>query len=131
MAAGYGAAPAVCHDHCHHLLAARACAPHAPGVRDPALDPTTGDLALTAVAGARAASMVTRADALRQKLQLRLSLGAGEYVLDRAVGMPLFSQIFNRSAGRTVAESVYRRAITTCPGVRSLDRLRLTIGAQR
>lgn len=100
-------------------------------VRDLALDPTTGDLALTAVAGERAASMVTGADALRQKLRLRLSLGAGEYVLDRAVGMPLFSQIFSRAAGRTVAEIVYRRAITTCPGVRSLDRLRLTIGAQR
>lgn len=100
-------------------------------MRDLALDPTTGDLALTTVAGALTASVVAGADALRQKLRLRLSIGAGEYVLDRSVGMPLFSQIFSRAAGRTVAESVYRRAITTCPGVRSLDRLRLTIGAQR
>jgi uncharacterized protein YaaW (UPF0174 family) len=100
-------------------------------VRDLALDPATGDLALTTVGSVRAASMVTGADALRQKLRLRLSLGAGEYVLDRTVGMPLFSQIFNRASGRAVAESAYRRAVSTCPGVRSLDTLRLTVDSQR
>jgi hypothetical protein len=99
-------------------------------VRDLALD-TIGDIALTTVGSVRAASMVTGPDALRQKLRLRLSLGAGEYVLDRTVGMPLFSQIFNRASGRAVAESVYRRAIATCPGVRSLDSLRLTVDTQR
>lgn len=99
-------------------------------MRDLALD-TIGDIALTTVGSVRAASMVTGPDALRQKLRLRLSLGAGEYVLDRTVGMPLFSQIFNRASGRAVAESVYRRAIATCPGVRSLDSLRLTVDTQR
>jgi hypothetical protein len=99
-------------------------------VRDLALD-TIGDIALTTVGSVRAASMVTGPDALRQKLRLRLSLGAGEYVLDRTVGMPLFSQIFSRTSGRAVAESVYRRAIATCPGVRSLDSLRLTVDTQR
>jgi hypothetical protein len=100
-------------------------------VRDLALDPTTGDLSLTAAGSLRAASVVTGADAVRQKLHLRLGLVAGEYVLDRTVGMPLFGQIVDRASGRAVAEGVYRRAITTCPGVRSLDRFRFTVGRDR
>lgn len=100
-------------------------------MRDLALDPLTGDLALTASGGLRVASVVTGADAVRQKLHMRLGLVAGEYVLDRSVGMPLFGQILGRASGRTVAEGVYRRAITSCPGVRSLDRFRFSIGMDR
>jgi len=102
------------------------------GVRDLALDAATGDLALTRGSdGFRRASLTSGAAAVRQKLLLRLSLCAGEYVLDGGVGIPYFGEVFSKASGRRVAESVFRRAITSCPGVLSLESFRLAVDSQR
>ncbi len=89
---------------------------HAPPVRDLALDPLTGRMLL---AGGRARLTEPGAEAVGQRLRFRLSLWQGEYVLDRAVGIPALSVILAK--GRTaLAEALLRRAIATCPGVASL-----------
>lgn len=101
-------------------------------MRDLALDATTGDLALArGTDGFRRATLVQGAAAVPQKLRLRLSLVQGEYVLDAGVGIPYFGQVFAKAAGRRVAEALFRRAITTAPGVRSLESFRLVVTAQR
>lgn len=101
-------------------------------MRDLALDATTRDLAWTRGSdGLRRLSLTSGAAAVRQKVALRLGLSQGEYVLDGSVGMPFFSQIFVKATGRRMVEGIYRRAISTCPGVASLDAFRLTVDAQR
>lgn len=101
-------------------------------MRDLALDPATGDIALTLGSdGLRRASLTSGADAVRQKLALRLGLIAGEYPFDTSVGIPLFSQVLGKASGRDVAEAMYRRCIATAPGVREVESFRMTIGADR
>lgn len=101
-------------------------------MRDLALDPTTGDLAWTRGAdGLRRLSLTSGADAVRQKLSLRLGMAQGEYHLDTSVGMPLFQQVFTKATGRRAAEGIFRRAIATCPGVASLDAFRFAVDSQR
>ena len=111
----------------HHLLAAR-IAPRTLRGCATSPDPTTGDPPSPLWRGAR---RVHGHRATRCGRSSGCACPSARGVpSDRAVGMPLFSQIFNRSAGRTVAEA--STAGRSPPvGVRSLDRLRLTIGAQR
>lgn len=85
-------------------------------MRDIALDPDTGRLLLD---GGRARLTVPGAEAVGQRLRLRLGLWAGEYVLDRTVGLPVLGTILAK--GRVdAAEAILRRAVSTCPGVASL-----------
>lgn len=101
-------------------------------MRDLALDPATGDLKLTRGSdGLRRAELTSGADAVRQKLHLRLGLVAGEYPFDLGVGIPLFTQVLGKASGFAVAEGVYRRAVATCPGVRSVDAFRFSVGSNR
>lgn len=101
-------------------------------MRDLALDPTTGDLLLTRGAdGLRRATLTSGAGAVRQKLALRLGLSQGEYPLDVSVGIPYFGTVFSKASGRRVAESLFRRAIATCPGVRSVESFALSVSAGR
>lgn len=101
-------------------------------VRDLALDPSTGDLKLTRGSdGLRRAELTSGADAVRQKLHLRLGLVVGEYPFDLGVGIPLFTQVLGKVSGFAVAEGVYRRAVSTCPGVRSVEAFRFSVNAAR
>lgn len=101
-------------------------------MRDLALDPTTGDLDLRAGSdGLRRASLTSGAGAVRQKLALRLGLLAGEYPFDTSVGIPLLTQVIGKASGRDVAEAMYRRAVSTCPGVREVESFRFTLAATR
>jgi hypothetical protein len=101
-------------------------------VRDLALDPLTGDLKLSRGAdGLRRAELTSGADAVRQKLHLRLGLVAGEYPFDLGVGIPLFTQVLGKAGGFAVAEGVYRRAVSTCPGVRSVEAFRFSVSTAR
>ena len=95
-------------------------------MRDLALDPATGDLALSA----GAARLTSGAEAKAQRLRLRLSLWRGEYVLDRRAGIPYLDQILGK--GTTVgAEVILRRAVTTSPGIASIERWSLAVGSDR
>lgn len=91
-------------------------------MRTLALDPITGDLALS---GGRPV-LVSGADAVAQRLRVRLKLQQGEWVLDRNVGFPWLSVLAAKGSERLL-EVLLRRAITTCPGVRSLDRFSLSV----
>lgn len=71
--------------------------------------------------------MVYGADWVRQKLLLRLGLRQGEYFFDSSVGVPYSRVVGQKNPDLTAFETVLRRAITTCPGVASLDRFALTL----
>lgn len=101
-------------------------------MRDLALDALTGDLRLPrGDDGLRRASLTSGAEAVRQKLHLRLGLIQGEYPFDVTAGIPVFSAVLGKASGRAVAEAIYRRAVVTCPGVGTLETWRFALGAER
>lgn len=87
-----------------------------------ALDPTTGDL----VRSSGRPVLISGTAAVAQRLLVRLRLWRGEWLLDRNVGFPWLSILGERGTERLL-EVLLRRAITSCPGVRSLDRFALTV----
>lgn len=91
-------------------------------MRTLAIDPVTGDLRLS---GGRPV-LVSGAAAVAQRLRVRLKLQQGEWLLDRNVGFP-WLRVFEGKGTERLLEVLLRRAITTCPGVRSLDRFALTV----
>lgn len=96
-------------------------------MRSLALDPVTGDLALS---GGRF-SLVSGADAVRQRLSTRLRLWRGEWALDRSVGVPYLTRILGK-VPQSAVEATLRSVITSCPGVATLDTFALTVdGATR
>lgn len=100
---------------------------HSIGVRDLALDPVSGDLAH----GGGLLSIVSGTDVVAQRLRLRLGLWLGEWFLNALVGVPWPQWIGSKPDLKTI-ESVLRRAITTAPGIASLDVFSLSLdGASR
>lgn len=93
-------------------------------MRTLALDPQTGDIRLS---GGRPV-IVSGADAVTQRLRCRLKLWRAEWLLDANVGFP-WLDIFARKGTERLLEVLLRRAITECPGVRSLDRFALAVNA--
>lgn len=89
-----------------------------------ALHPTTGQIVLS---GGRPA-FVSGADAVAQRLRVRLRLWRGEWLLDQNVGFPWRSILGEKGVNR-LAESLLREAIVSCPGVRSLDRFAFAVDA--
>ena len=92
-------------------------------MRDLALDPLTGRVLLE---GGRARLTEQGAEAVGQRLRLRLSLWQGEFVLDREVGIPALSVVLAKGRA-ALAEALLRRAIATCPGVASLGSFSLDL----
>lgn len=93
-------------------------------MRTLALDPQTGEIRLS---GGRPV-IISGADAVTQRLQCRLKLWRAEWLLDRNVGFP-WLDIFSRKGTERLLEVLLRRAITECPGVKSLDRFALSVNA--
>lgn len=91
-------------------------------MRTLALDPITGDL----VRSAGRPVIVSGSNAVAQRLRVRLRLWQGEWILDANVGFPWLSVLGQKGTERLL-EVLLRRAITTCPGVRSLDRFALSV----
>jgi hypothetical protein len=91
-------------------------------VRTLALDPLTGDLALTA----GRLTLVEGAEAVAQRLEGRLSLWLGSWFADLAVGVPFLDFLGQKNAD-ALAEATLRRAILTCPGVTSLESFTFTV----
>jgi hypothetical protein len=91
-------------------------------VRTLALDPVTRDLVV--VAGRL--QVVSGADAVAQRLRVRLRLGLGEWHRNRRVGVP-FRRFLGQKGAEDVAEAVLRQAIASCPGVASLDAFEIVL----
>jgi hypothetical protein len=85
-------------------------------VRDLALDPTTGDLALSG----HALQLTSGKDAVAQKLRVRLRLFLGEWALDTSVGIPYYRDVFTKGVTQSGLQSLFSRAIRSCPGVDAL-----------
>lgn len=92
-------------------------------MRSLALDPTTGDLALS-----RGLVVVEGADAVRTRLVCRLGLWQGEYLPDTSVGMPWGRILGSRSA--LYATTTLREAVATCPGVAALASFTASLDAR-
>lgn len=83
------------------------------------------------LAGDRA-SLVTGADAVAQKIGVRLRLFRGEWFLDERVGVPYYEQVLVKNPNLVAIRSLFRRAIATTPGVEEVTSLDLTVDtAQR
>lgn len=61
----------------------------------------------------------------RTRLAARLQFFLGEYFLDRRLGVPYFRYVFVRNPNLDLIRLLYRRVITTCPGIVSLNKLEL------
>lgn len=96
-------------------------------MRTLALD-DTGDLAFTSVAGLKRLSLVTGADALRQRVCSRLRLWAGTWFGDTTIGVP-YRGWLGEKGREAFAEATLRRAIATCPGVAALEQFEVVFDA--
>ena len=72
-------------------------------------------------------NLVSGPNATAQKLKIRLQLIKGEYALDTDVGIPYFQKILVKNPDLQVVRGLYRRAITSCPGVKELTQFELTV----
>lgn len=95
-------------------------------MRSLALDPTTGDLLLTA----GRLTLVEGAAAIAQRLDGRLSLWAGEWFADTSLGVPFLTFLGVKGAA-ALAEASLRRAILSCPGVAALEMFTFTASSDR
>lgn len=91
--------------------------PTAPGLealvpKDLALD-EYGDLALPP-------RLLTGADAVAQRLGIRLRRWSGEWFLDQREGIPYLQSILRKGVDLPLVEALFRRCILETPGVASL-----------
>jgi hypothetical protein len=91
-------------------------------VSDLALDPVTGDLLL--VAGR--AKLVTGAAAVAQSWASHLTMGRGEWFLDRSSGIDFQNDILDKFRP-TVARAVFTQASRDTPGVADVRNLRFAL----
>lgn len=93
--------------------------PHPRPVRDLALD-SDGDLELSA--GRARLTTEEDGESVAQRLRVRLRLWRGDYALDTRVGIPFRRWLGSKGeASVALAETVLRRAVSTCPGVGRVD----------
>ena len=90
-----------------------------------ALD-SAGDLALTA----GRLTLVEGTDAIAQRLRGRLGIWRGAWFADLTLGVPYITGVLGKRPS-AVARATLQAAIATCPGVRAVEALDLTVGADR
>lgn len=61
----------------------------------------------------------------RTRLAARLKFWLGEYFLDRRKGVPYRKYVFIKNPNLDLIRLLYRRVITTCPGITALNTLDL------
>jgi hypothetical protein len=92
------------------------------------LDPSTNDLALTA----GSPTLVSGAGAIAQQLRIRMKFFLGEWFLDTRLGIPYFQKILGKKRRKNLIDSIFRKAISTTPGVKTIDSFEQTFdGATR
>lgn len=82
-----------------------------------------GDLAL--VGGTY--RLVAGVDHLRNKIRQRCRFFLGEWWLDPRQGIPYRRDVFVKNPNVTVVRSIFRRVLSTTPGVKVVRRFALTI----
>lgn len=95
-------------------------------MRTLALDPSTRDLALTS----GRLTLVEGVEAITQRIQGRLSLWAGEWFADTAIGVP-YLRFLGVKGAAPLAEATLRRVILSCPGVATLETFAFTATSDR
>lgn len=90
---------------------------------DFALDPLTGDLAISA----GKLAIVTGRDAVAQRLSVRLKLFRGDWFLNQLDGIPYHDLILPKRVSAGVRREVFRRAIAELRGVSQVLALDLQI----
>lgn len=85
-----------------------------------AVDELTGDIALPI-------RWVRGYDAIAQRIRARLRFFLGEWFLDTRQGMPYFQRILKKHPRMPVVNALFRKAIRTTPGVKSVDSLTVKI----
>ena len=82
-------------------------------IKDFALDPATGDLALPP-------RYVTGADAIAQRLTIRFKFWLREWFLDERQGIPYIDKIHVKAPNLALVERLFRRTVTSTPGIRTV-----------
>lgn len=90
---------------------------------DLALDPDTGDLALT---GGRLQT-VTGAAEVTQRLRLALGVHTGEWLLDTSFGVDWLGKVLGKGRSKPRVDAEIKRAILATPGVTRLTAYTSTI----
>lgn len=68
-------------------------------------------------------------DAIRQQIRSRLLFFRGEWFLDKRQGMPYYQAVFVKNPNIALVQSVFRQAILSTPGVKSIAKLETTLDA--
>jgi hypothetical protein len=95
-------------------------------VSDIALDPVTGDIALTA----GAARLVTGAAAVAQRWEAQITMFLGEWFLDRSLGIDYQNDVFEKPFRPTVVRALLANETRAVPGIRDVKDLRLALDAR-
>lgn len=69
--------------------------------------------------------------AISQKLRNRLRFFLAEWFLDRRQGLPFYQRVLVKNPNRRVILTIFREAIRTTAGIASVNKLSLTIAADR
>lgn len=73
----------------------------------------------------------TLLEEVAQELYIRFRFFQGEWFLDPTLGLPYLQSILGKKTPIGIISQIFKRVITTCPGVASLTSFQLTRGAAR
>jgi len=71
--------------------------------------------------------IVRGVEAIRLRIVARLKFFKGEWFLDTRQGMPYFTSIFVKNPELALVESIFRRAILSTPGVKTIVRMAIKL----
>jgi hypothetical protein len=94
-------------------------------MRDLRIDPSTGDLDITS----GDIQVCEGADALRQRLLIKLNTFRGEWFLNTEFGVPYFQEIFIKNPELDVLEAAFKDQIMGTAGVKTLEKFELDYDA--
>lgn len=93
------------------------------------LDPNTGDLDMTTVAGD--IILVDGPEAIAQNLRIRFKFFLGEWFLDTRQGLPYFTEVFVKNPRTSRLNFLFRRVILTTAGINDLISFSLSVDTGR
>lgn len=93
--------------------------------RDLTIDPTTGDLLVTA----GDLPLVTDIDAIRQEAEIRMSFFLGEWFLDVTAGIPYFQSILVKAPNLNAIRSIFIDEVLNVVGIKSVLSMDLSYDA--